>query len=111
MRKFVSGIAAMVALSGSLGVLGATQAVAQPQAAQAAQAVQAADCVKLVDTYTKRFNRYVKVKNSCARTACFSVTVAARRDPEFSIGRNKTQSFAYGGVLWTEASGVKNIDC
>ncbi|QOV35518.1 hypothetical protein IM697_36540 [Streptomyces ferrugineus] len=111
MRRFVSGFAAAVALSGSLGLVGATQAVAGPQFAEAAQSTRAANCVKMLDRYNQRLNRYIKVKNSCARKACFSVTVAARRDPEFSIGANKTQSFRYGGAFWTEATGIKNISC
>jgi hypothetical protein len=111
MRRFVSGIAATVALGGSLGLMGATQAVAQPQVAEAAQSARAANCVKMLDRYNEGFGRYIKVKNSCSRTACFSVTVAADRDPKFSIGPNKTQSFRYGGIAWTEASGIKNIDC
>ena len=107
MRRFVGGIAAVVALGGSLSFVGATQAVAEPQAAPQARAA----CVKMVDRYNEGFNRYIKVKNSCGRKACFSVTVAARRDPEFSIGAHKTESFRYGGTLWTEASGIKNISC
>ncbi|MEU0780040.1 hypothetical protein ABZ341_00485 [Streptomyces sp. NPDC006173] len=51
------------------------------------------------------------MKNSCARKACFSVTVAARRDPDLSIGKNKKESFAYGGVAWTKGSGIKNKAC
>jgi hypothetical protein len=110
MRKFVSGILATVALSGSLGLVGATQAVAAPQGAEQVRAAQAS-CVKLLDRYNKDFNRYVKVKNTCGRKACFSVTVAASRDPEFSIGAHKTDSFRYGGIAWTKASGIKNIAC
>ena len=107
MRRFISGIAAAAALGGSLTFIGATQAVAGPEATESARA----GCVKMLDRYNKRFNRYIKVKNTCGRKACFSVTVAARRDPEFSIGPNKTDEFRYGGIAWTKASGIKNIGC
>ncbi|MBQ0995909.1 hypothetical protein [Streptomyces sp. RK62] len=109
MRKFIGSVAAVVALGSSLSFAGATQAVAAPQE-PAAQADRAG-CVKMLDRYNQGMNRYIKVKNSCSRKACFSVTVAARRDPEFSIGANKTQSFRYGGALWTKATGIKNISC
>ncbi|MGW7663200.1 hypothetical protein [Streptomyces sp. NPDC054756] len=111
MHKFVSAVVATVALGASVGFTGATQAVAAPQeSADAAQATRAG-CVKMVDRYNRGMNRYIKVKNSCAHKACFSVTVAARKDPEFSIGARKTESFRYSGILWTEATGIKNISC
>ncbi|MFE2628880.1 hypothetical protein ACFXDP_13220 [Streptomyces sp. NPDC059374] len=111
MHKFISAVVATVALGASVGFTGATPAVAAPQgSADAAQATRAG-CVKMLDLYDQGWNRYVKVKNSCGHKACFSVTVAARRDPEFSIGARKTDSFRYGGILWTEASGIKNISC
>ena len=113
MSRTIAFVAATAALVGSFAgfegqAMAATQSVA-PRTSQVSS--QAARCVTVVRWYNKRFNRMVEVKNSCARKACFSVTVAARRDPDFSIGRNKKESFAYGGVAWTKGSGVKNKAC
>ncbi|NNJ03519.1 hypothetical protein HHX38_05140 [Streptomyces sp. PKU-MA01144] len=104
---------AATAFAGSLVGFG-TQAIAAPAptgpvASQAS--AEAAKCVVVVRWYTKRFSRYVEVKNSCARKACFSVTVAARRDPQFSIGPNRQQSFQYGGIAWTKGTDIKNKSC
>jgi hypothetical protein len=113
MRKAVAMATAATAFAGSLVGFG-TQAIAAPASTApiASQAsATAAECVTVVRWYNKRFNRYVEVKNSCARKACFSVTVAARRDPQFSIGANKKQSFRYGGIAWTKGTDIKNKPC
>ncbi|MFJ7298450.1 hypothetical protein [Streptomyces sp. NPDC099088] len=113
MRRTVALATVATALAGSLAGFGGQAMAASngtaPRVSQASS--QAAGCVTVVRWYNKRFNRMVEVKNSCARTACFSVTVAARRDPDFSIGKNKKESFAYGGVAWTKGSGIKNKAC
>ncbi|MFJ9133322.1 hypothetical protein ACIRRT_09665 [Streptomyces sp. NPDC102256] len=109
MRRTVALATVATALAGSLaGFGGQAMAVSNGTAPRVSQA---AGCVTVVRWYNKRFNRMVEVKNSCARTACFSVTVAARRDPDLSIGKNKKESFAYGGVAWTKGSGIKNKAC
>ncbi|MGW1882945.1 hypothetical protein [Streptomyces sp. NPDC001970] len=113
MRKSMAIATAATALVGSLGAFGA-QVVAAPRdgASNMTQvSPRAAGCVSVVRWYNERFNRMVEVKNTCARKACFSVTVAASRDPEFAIGANKKQSFRYGGIAWTKGSGIKNIGC
>lgn len=116
MRRIMGSILAATAIAGVLGV-SSGQATAAPRIvhaeseAQAGSVSQAASCVKALKWYNKRFNRYVTVKNSCGHKVCFSVTVAARRDPDFSIGARKTDDFNYGGILWTEGSGLKQISC
>ncbi|MER5468763.1 hypothetical protein [Streptomyces sp. NPDC002685] len=104
---------AATAFVGSLAGFG-DQAMAEskssaPRVSQVSS--QASNCVTVVRWYNKRFNRLVEVKNSCSHKACFSVTVAARRDPDFSIGKNKKESFVYGGIAWTKGSGIKNKAC
>ncbi|MGW7286784.1 hypothetical protein ACWGH4_14995 [Streptomyces sp. NPDC054847] len=111
MRKAATTALAAATIFGAVGML-APAAVAAPQAAvQETATARVADCVKVVRWYNQRFNRMVEVENTCSRKACFSVTVAARRDPEFSIGSNKKASFRYGGIAWTKGSGIKNISC
>ncbi|MEU1279166.1 hypothetical protein [Streptomyces sp. NPDC005805] len=109
MRKAAGAVAAAAVAFGSM-VFTAPSAIAAPQGPQETAAAPA-KCVKVVRFYSKRFNRLVEVENTCARKACFSVTVAARRDPEFAIGANKKESFRYGGTLWTQGTGIKNIGC
>ncbi|QNS04114.1 hypothetical protein [Streptomyces xanthii] len=53
----------------------------------------------------------MRVQNTCGHKVCFSVTVAARRDPQFSIKANKTEDFRYGGTLWAKGTGLKRISC
>lgn len=110
MRKFMGSILAATAMVGALGI-SSGQATAAPQGGRAEAGPQAASCVKALKWYNSGFNRYVTVKNSCNHKVCFSVTVAARRDPEFSIGARKTDDFSYGGILWTEGTGIKQISC
>ncbi|MFD4243179.1 hypothetical protein ACFWP3_16510 [Streptomyces sp. NPDC058525] len=112
MRKSITaGLAAAAAFT-SLSVLSpsATAATGSTQAAEPV-ATSAAACVQLVNFHTDWPSRYVTVSNTCGYTACFSVTVAAKADPEFSIGGSRQQTFRYGGALWTEGSGIKNIGC
>ncbi|MDK1474827.1 hypothetical protein QNO07_15600 [Streptomyces sp. 549] len=115
MRKLAAGAATAVLLGGSLGLTAGPAAAASPALGSTAPvaevAPQAAACVTVVDWYSEKSGRYVKVKNSCARTACFSVTMALRKDPSFSIGANKTASFRYGGTLGVKGSGIKNKAC
>ncbi|UYQ64410.1 hypothetical protein [Streptomyces peucetius] len=110
MRKTVTTAIAAATIFGSMGMLAPTAVAAAPAERQSVTA-RAADCVKVVRWYSKRFDRMVEVENKCSRKACFSVTVAARRDPEFAIGANKKQSFRYSGTLWTKGTGIKNIGC
>ncbi|MEW2259221.1 hypothetical protein [Streptomyces sp. NPDC047869] len=116
MRKIMGSILAATVVLGALGV-SSGQAMAAPRGTQAVSKVQvesapqAATCVKVVKWYNKRFDRYVRVKNSCGHKVCFSVTVAAARDPEFSIGARRTDDFSYGGIAWSKGSGIKQISC
>ncbi|MEU9773426.1 MULTISPECIES: hypothetical protein [unclassified Streptomyces] len=109
MRKAVATAFAVVALLGSAGTY-APAAMAAGASQEAAVAAQA-DCVKVKRWYSKRFNRMVDVENTCARKVCFTVTVAARKDPLFAIGAKKKESFRYGGTLWTKGTGIKNVAC
>ncbi|MBB1256124.1 hypothetical protein [Streptomyces alkaliterrae] len=114
MRKTAS-LAFSALMLGSLMGVSSGSASAAPQAAQPAATTQnvsaSAECVKALDWYTKRSSRYVKVKNSCARTACFSVSIPWRKDPTFSIAANTTKEFRYGGALWRKGTGIKNKSC
>lgn len=58
-----------------------------------------ADRVKVERRYGRRFNRVVGVESACARRACFTVTVAARKDPLSASRATKKESFRYGGTL------------
>ncbi|MGF0170162.1 hypothetical protein ACQF36_06415 [Streptomyces sp. Marseille-Q5077] len=110
MRKFIGAALAAVAV---VGVLGASAGVATagPLTTQEAAEAKAATCVKAKKWYNEGSGRWVRVQNTCGYKVCFSVTVAAASDPEFSIGANKTQNFRYGGILWTEGTGLKRISC
>ncbi|MET9512138.1 hypothetical protein ABZX62_27460 [Streptomyces flavidovirens] len=110
MRKTISTFATGIMMVGLLTITG-TEAVAVQPAPRAVPLAAQAQCVKVVRFYNKRFNRVVEVKNSCERKACFTVTVPARRDPQFAVGAKKKQSFQYGGIAWTKGTGVKNVAC
>ncbi|MFH8488646.1 hypothetical protein [Streptomyces longisporoflavus] len=120
MRKFAGTALAAVVMMGALGFTGSASA-AEPQSGAAVTVAsqstagdveaQRRKCVSVKKWYTKRFNRMVRVKNSCGYKVCFSVTVAASRDPEFAIGARKTQDFRYGGIAWTKGTGVKRVSC
>ncbi|MCY0948281.1 hypothetical protein [Streptomyces sp. H27-S2] len=111
MRKSItSGLVAAAAL-GSLSVFSPTAMAAADAAEVLPTPTAAASCVQVVRWYSNWPDKLVEVKNTCGSTACFSVTVAANRDPEFSIGANRQQSFRYGGALWTSGTGIKNIGC
>ncbi|MEU1484132.1 hypothetical protein [Streptomyces sp. NPDC005752] len=107
MRKFASMAVTAIVMGGSLG-LTAGQAAAN----SGAEEVQPlASCVTVSKWSTGANDRYVTVKNSCASTKCFTVTMALRTDPKFSIGANKTQEFRYGGMLGVSGTGIKNVGC
>lgn len=109
MRKSItSGLVAVAAL-GSMGLFNPT-AVAATGPAEA-EAAPMASCVQVVRWYTQKWDKKVEVKNSCGYKVCFTVTVAARKDPAFSIGANRQESFRYGGSLWTTGTGIKVIGC
>ncbi|MEV6753981.1 hypothetical protein [Streptomyces sp. NPDC051214] len=118
MRKFVGTTLAAAVLMGTLGMSGT--AVAAPQSGTPTTASESASgdveaqrrkCVSPKKWYNKRFNRMVRVKNSCGYKVCFSVTMAASRDPEFAIGARKTEDFRYGGIAWTKGTGLKRVSC
>ncbi|MEV6679609.1 hypothetical protein AB0N09_22540 [Streptomyces erythrochromogenes] len=110
-RSITSGLAAAAAAASLAAISPSAIAATVPtQVAEPAPASTAA-CVELVGFYTDWPDRFVTVRNNCGSTACFSVTVAANRDPKFSIGGNRQQSFRYGGALWTQGTGIKNIGC
>ncbi|MEU6296443.1 hypothetical protein [Streptomyces erythrochromogenes] len=112
MRKTIaSGLVAAAALGTLSGISPAAVAATGDAGAAAVPAGAAASCVEVVRWYTNWPDKFVEVKNNCGSTACFSVTVAAKRDPEFSIGAYRQQSFRYGGALWTSGTGIKNIGC
>ncbi|MEV8530984.1 hypothetical protein [Streptomyces sp. NPDC051211] len=108
MRSKVSALFAAAAVAGSLFVAAPAATAAENDETGADRA---ASCVQLVRFWEKGFNRMVEVKNTCSQTACFTVTVAARKDPKFSIGGNRQESFSYGGKLWSRGSGIKNVGC
>lgn len=110
MRKFMGTALAAVAV---VGVLGASAGVATagPLTAPEGAETRAATCVKAKKWYNEGSGRWVRVQNTCSHKVCFSVTVAAASDPEFSIGANKTEDFRYGGIFWTEGTGLKRISC
>ncbi|MFH8988520.1 hypothetical protein [Streptomyces sp. NPDC017940] len=124
MRKFVGSTLAVAALVGTLGFSGSA-AAATPQSTQSTQgttattapqdagdfAAAAPQCVKAKKWFNKRFNRYVKVKNSCNYKVCFKVDLPASRDPEFAIGKRKTEDFRYGGIAWTKGRKVYRSSC
>ncbi|WP_254711934.1 hypothetical protein [Streptomyces sp. TRM64462] len=112
MRRTASLLAALT-MAGGLVSVGGAAAVAAPQGAAGAATIATAqaDCVKVVRWYNSRSNRMVEVRNNCARTACFTVTLDWRKDPKFSIGPNRQDSFRYAGTLWTKGTGIKNVAC
>ncbi|MFF9895160.1 hypothetical protein [Streptomyces longispororuber] len=121
MRKFVGSTLAVAALAGTLGFSGSA-AAATPQDASSAKVAAASQdagdfraaapaCVKAKKWYNKRFNRYVKVKNSCGYKVCFKVDLPASRDPKFSIAKRKTDDFRYGGIAWTKGRKVYRVSC
>ncbi|MFG2576126.1 hypothetical protein [Streptomyces sp. NPDC048481] len=111
MRKLSAVAIAVSSFALAIGSASAASAAPSSQAGGASDVSVTASCLKVLDWYNSGTGRYVKVKNSCGHKACFSVTVAARSDPDFSIGANKTESFRYGGILWTEGSGIKEKNC
>ncbi|MFJ3724942.1 hypothetical protein ACIPYQ_20575 [Streptomyces sp. NPDC090045] len=112
MRKSItSGLVAAAALGCLSALSPAAMAATGAAEVSSAPTVAAASCVEVVRWYTNWPDKFVEVKNNCGSTACFSVTVAANRDPEFSIGAYRQQSFRYGGALWTSGTGIKNIGC
>jgi hypothetical protein len=107
MRKTMKLLAGTAVTAGLLAVTApGAVAVAQPSP-QNAQA----DCVKVVRWYSEKSSRKVEVKNSCARQACFTVTVEWKKDPKYAIAAHKQASFRYGGTLWSQGSGIKNVAC
>ncbi|MGW5732569.1 MULTISPECIES: hypothetical protein [Streptomyces] len=120
MRKIAGTALAAVIMMGTLGVSGSAVA-AEPQSgtpvsvtAQSTSGdveAQRRKCVSVKKWYNKRFNRMVRVKNACGYKVCFSVTVAASRDPEFAIGARKTEDFRYSGIAWTKGTGIKRVSC
>ncbi|MER6393554.1 hypothetical protein ABT236_34470 [Streptomyces sp. NPDC001523] len=112
MRKSITSGLLVAAALGSLSVLSPVAVAATGTAEEASVATPAAaSCVEVVRWYTDWPDKFVEVKNNCGSKACFSVTVAANRDPVFSIGAYRQQSFRYGGALWTSGTGIKNIGC
>lgn len=108
MRKLASLAVTAVVLGGSLAFT-AGQATASTTAAESVQPL--ASCVTVTKWSDGKTGRYVTVKNSCSSTKCFTVTMAFRTDPKFSIGANKTQEFRYGGMLGVSGTGIKNVGC
>lgn len=121
MRKFASAALMTTAVVGSLGLAASEAAAAvAPQGRMSVATVTEeraqdvalqATCVKPKKWFNSGSGRYVRVQNTCGGKVCFSVTVAARRDPQFSIKANKTEDFRYGGILWTKGTGLKRIGC
>lgn len=107
MRKFASVVFVSAMLGGSLAMAAGQAAAVENEGVES----RAAACVTAVGWSSEGSSRYVTVKNSCSSTKCFSVTMAFRTDPEFSVGANKQQKFRYGGTLGVEGTGIKNIGC
>ncbi|BDH69295.1 hypothetical protein AB0F32_08420 [Streptomyces albidoflavus] len=108
MRKFTSAVTTTALLCGSIG-LAAGQAAAAT--GESAESQAAAACVTVVKWSSEKSSRYVTVKNSCSTKKCFTVTIALRTDPQFTVGAKKQEKFRYGGTLGNKGTGIKNVAC